>query len=314
MKRRRAAGEIMIPGTETNERSSSPSAALRNDLGPCPAGLSNGHGKAANGASYVEGDSNGSHDIFANGDNISNPRKNMNPWFGHDREEVTRILIQALSDMGYDGAAGALSTESGYELEGPAVAAFRNAVLQGDWVRAEILLFGSEDFDGQNGAISDGFHRNSKSQRRLSKQSTNGAHHYHRLALAERANKNEMLFWVRQQKYLELLESRNLAGALMVLRQELTPLNQDTHRLHVLSRLLACLHYYISELLNFYSFMMCQSAEDLMHQARWDGAAGLSRGFLLSELSSMILYKVATVFSLLIHTRFRINFAVYNGS
>lgn len=33
--------------------------------------------------------------------------------------------------------------------------------------------------------------------------------------------------------------------------------------------------------------MMCQSAEDLMSQAQWDGAAGLSRGFLLSELSSM---------------------------
>ena len=314
MKRRRAAGETMILGTETNERSPSSSAVLCNDLGPCSAELSNGHGKAVNGSAHVERGSNSSRDIYATGDTTPNSRKNLHPWFGHDREEVTRILIQALNDMGYDSAASALSTESGYELEGPAVAAFRNAVLQGDWVKAEILLFGSEDFDGQNGATSDSFHRNGKSQRRLSKQSTNGADPYHRLTLAEGANKNEMLFRVRQQKYLELLESRNLAGALMVLRQELTPLNQDTHRLHVLSRLVAFIHCYLLELLNFNSFMMCQSAKDLMNQAQWDGAVGLSRSFLLSELSSMSLAILVGIISLLILMQFRINLALYNGS
>ena len=222
--------------TETSDGPHSPSVTPSSDLGLDLAGLSNGLGKAANGASNVDGSSNGSYNSHANGDAIISLRKNMSPWFGHDREEVTRILIQALGDLGYEAAAGMLSTESGYELEGPAVAAFRSAVLQGDWVKAEILLFGSRSFDGQNGVVEDETHRNSKSQRRLSKQSTNGTDPSHRLALAEGANKNEMLFWVRQQKYLELLEGRDLAGALMVLRQELTPLNQDTHRLHVLSR------------------------------------------------------------------------------
>lgn len=234
----------MILGTETNDRSSSPSAVLRNDLGPCPAELSNGHAKAVNGSAHEEGNSNSSRDMYINGNISSKLRKNSNSWFGHDREEVTRILIQALGDMGYDGAAGTLSAESGYELEGPLVAAFRNAVLQGDWVKAEVLLFGSEDFDSQIGPTNNTFLRNGKIQKRLSKQSTNGADPHHRLALAEGANKNEMLFWVRQQKYLELLESRNLGGALMVLRQELTPLNRDTHRLHVLSRLGACNPFY----------------------------------------------------------------------
>jgi hypothetical protein len=33
---------------------------------------------------------------------------------------------------------------------------------------------------------------------------------------------------------------------------------------------------------------MCPSAEDLRHQAQWDGAAGESRTQLLSELSSKL--------------------------
>jgi hypothetical protein len=54
--------------------------------------------------------------------------------------------------------------------------------------------------------------------------------------LAEDADRNEMLFYLRQQKFLELLEARDLASALGVLRQELTPLNFDVERLHALSR------------------------------------------------------------------------------
>lgn len=56
------------------------------------------------------------------------------------------------------------------------------------------------------------------------------------LVLAEDADRSEMLFYLRQQKFLELLEGRDLAAALIVLRQELTPLNFDVERLHALSR------------------------------------------------------------------------------
>lgn len=45
-----------------------------------------------------------------------------------------------------------------------------------------------------------------------------------------------MKFRMREQKYLELLEERDLSGALHVLRHELTPLNQDITKLHELSR------------------------------------------------------------------------------
>lgn len=133
------------------------------------------------------------------------------PYFGHDREEVTRIMIQALTDLGYNGAAASLSQESGFELESPVVAAFRNAVLRGEWTEAEELLF-----DGTTeGGVS---------------ISGNG------LVLQDGVDKNVMRFWLRQQKFLELLEKRETGMALMVLRQELTPLYQDTGKLHFLSR------------------------------------------------------------------------------
>jgi WD repeat-containing protein 26 len=136
-------------------------------------------------------------------------------YFGHDREEVTRILIQALSDLGYNGAAGTLSQESGYELESPSVAAFRNAVMQGEWAEAEELLFGSTAPSTAEGGVS---------------LNATG------LELAEGADKDVMRFWLRQQKFLELLEERDTGRALMVLRTELTPLYQDVGKLHFLSR------------------------------------------------------------------------------
>lgn len=153
-------------------------------------------------------------------------------WFGHDREEVARILIQSLTDLGYHQSARSLSKESGFELEGPEVAAFRNSVLQGEWAEAEALLFGNTSYDANGTGVS--LQQGNGKGIDYRDSWTNG--HARGLTLAEGADKNEMLFWLRQQKYLELLETRDLGAALMVLRQELTPLNQDTARLHHLSR------------------------------------------------------------------------------
>lgn len=132
---------------------------------------------------------------------------------------MTRILIQSLFDLGYESAAATLSQESGYELESPAVGAFRAAVRKGAWDEAEQILLDSfqATSDGENGTQP-------------------GSLTWGKLALAENANKSEMLFCLRQQKFLELLDARDLGGALMVLRQELTPLNHNIARLHALSR------------------------------------------------------------------------------
>ena len=138
--------------------------------------------------------------------------------------------------MGYHRAAVALSKESDIELERPAVAAFRVAVLQGKWADAEVLLFGTRTYDNGGGIDLDGQEHYDKHPRRSSRRPWSGAKMSGGLPLAEGANKEEMKFWIRQQKYLELLEARDLGNALMVLRQELTPLRQDEGRLHALSR------------------------------------------------------------------------------
>ncbi|MCJ1224496.1 hypothetical protein MMC12_001141 [Toensbergia leucococca] len=199
----------------------------------------NGHSATANG-----------FPTYTNGSVIRGKPLN---FYGHDREEVTRLLIQGLGDLGYHEAANRLSQESGYEVESPSVAAFRHAVLQGEWSEAESLLFGSYTSD-EGGGVS----------------ISNGDPHYHQgLTLAQSADRDELKFKMREQKYLELLEERDLGNALMVLRQELTPLHQDTGKLHSLS-----------------SLIVCQSADDLKAQAHWDGAAGRSRRTLLQELST----------------------------
>ncbi|EKD13335.1 WD domain-containing protein [Drepanopeziza brunnea f. sp. 'multigermtubi' MB_m1] len=165
-------------------------------------------------------------------------------YFGHDREEITRILIQSLTDLGYNSAASSLSQESGYDLESPTVAKFRNAVLEGAWSQAENLLCGGVLEEGGVSIDGDG------------------------LTLQDGIDRNLMRFWLRQQKFLELLERRDTGRALMVLRAEITPLYQDTGKLHFLS-----------------SLLMCQSTEDLKNKAAWDGAEGSSRHQLLSKLS-----------------------------
>jgi hypothetical protein len=164
--------------------------------------------------------------------------RSKEPFFGHDREEVTRIVLQSLSDMGFRGAAEQLSRESGYELEIPSVAAFRNAVLNGEWDEAEGLLFGVDIAELEEGGVSVGNGHSEETSWRKSGGSfaTQNGSTRQGLPLAEGADTTLLRFYLRQQKYLELLERRDLTSALTVLRNELTPLKTDVGRLHFLSR------------------------------------------------------------------------------
>ncbi|KAF9891475.1 hypothetical protein FE257_003941 [Aspergillus nanangensis] len=196
-----------------------------------------------------------SNNVLSTGGLHANGSQKPRPsYFGHDREEVTRILIQSLYELGYNGAASLLSRESGYQLESPAVATFRGAVLEGRWAEAERILMQSFYPDGGIRSLSVDVETPTKE----------------RLVLVEDAELNEMLFYLRQQKFLELLEARDLGAALMVLRHELTPLNYDIGRLHALSSLLMC------------------PPEHLHDQAGWDGSITSSRERLLSDLSRSI--------------------------
>ncbi|KAL6243521.1 hypothetical protein RBB50_009514 [Rhinocladiella similis] len=233
---------------------------VNDDLGQA---YSNGHTASSNGSTprkpihtavngHTSSSLNGSAPTFANGA-IKKPSPVRSATYrGHNREEVVRILVQGLLDMGYSNAADCLSEESGYNLESPSVAAFRTAILAGAWSEAEAILVGSPRSDPAEGSLVD------------DDQPGEG------LVLAEGADRGQMLFWIRQQKFLELLDNRDLSMALMVLRQELTPLGHDVHQLHALSTLLMC------------------PPEDLRTKAHWAGTVAESRKILLQDLSRSI--------------------------
>ncbi|KDQ07069.1 hypothetical protein BOTBODRAFT_120606 [Botryobasidium botryosum FD-172 SS1] len=145
-----------------------------------------------------------------------------------DREEFVRLVVQSLRDVGYTESARTLEAESGYTLESGIVAEFRRAVIEGEWEELEAALL--------------------------------------QLGVQNEDDLQTTRFLISQQKYLELLEARQLTAALYVLRNELAPLNYDSDRLHLLS-----------------SLMMC-SEEDLLSNAKWDGARGSSRQQLLADL------------------------------
>ena len=163
----------------------------------------------------------GASPIHTNGFTASAPGRSQT-FFGHDREEVTRLLIQGLQDLGYESSANKLCQESGYQVESPIVAAFRHAILNGEWTEAESLLFKSDAVpDGGGVSITNG-------------RST----HSQRLEFVEGADKDYLKFIIREQKYLELLEKSDTGRALMVLQTELQPLRPaiwDRSRLNGLS-------------------------------------------------------------------------------
>lgn len=262
----------------TDRSSPSPKRRRTSTMRPDGVSSANGFGQASNGSgsspsrkSALSPSSLNGQSTYQplNGDTSANgyPKQSANlpSYYGHDREEITRILIQSLYELGYNGAASLLGKESGYQLESPAVATFRSAVLEGRWTEAEQILV--QSFYPDDGG-----------------KSTNRE----KLLLADDADKCEMLFYLRQQKFLELLESRDLGAALLVLRHELTPLNYDIGRLHALSRYVLSYTkiYHNNDLVaDRNSLLMCPP-EHLHDQAGWNRPISSSRERLLSELSS----------------------------
>lgn len=164
------------------------------------------------------GITNGTHKLVSSVNGSSHGNKfqagsrHRPEYCGHDPEEVTRLIMQALSDLGYHNTASSLGSESGLELENPTVSAFKTAVLSGSWAEAEQLLMGA----------------------------SHGSHRGNGIVLDEGVNRNEMRCRLRQQKFLELLEQQNTARALVVLREELAPMANNDTKIAFLSSLLMC--------------------------------------------------------------------------
>ncbi|KAG0182694.1 hypothetical protein DFQ29_002824 [Apophysomyces sp. BC1021] len=108
------------------------------------------------------------------------------------KEELVRLILQTLQDLGYREAANVLQRDSHVSLESPTVAQFREAVLGGDWDTTESVLPS--------------------------------------LCREHPGDLAQATFLVRQQKFLELLESRKTMKALHVLRNELTPMELNVER------------------------------------------------------------------------------------
>lgn len=80
-----------------------------------------------------------------------------------------------------------------------------------------------------------------------------------------------MKFLLLEQKYLEYLEDERPIDALHVLRNELTPLQHNTPRVHQLS-----------------SYMMCTCSEELYERANWEGKGVKSRNRVMDRLQTYL--------------------------
>lgn len=80
-----------------------------------------------------------------------------------------------------------------------------------------------------------------------------------------------MKFLIYSQKFLELLEGRQVKDALQVLRTSLTPLAQSPSELHRLAAL-----------------VMCSDISELRLKAQWPGAVPRSRRALLQSVRAYV--------------------------
>ncbi|KAI5745357.1 hypothetical protein M8J76_010397 [Diaphorina citri] len=150
-------------------------------------------------------------------------------------EDIVRLIGQYLRTIGLDRTADLLMQESGCKLDHPSAAKFRQHIMDGDWSKADHDLNDLE------------------------------------YLLDSRGDLVEMKFLILEQKYLEYLEDGRVLDALHVLRNELTPLNHNTAKVHELS-----------------SFMMCSGVEQLLERAKWDGKGSQSRTKLMDKLQSFL--------------------------
>lgn len=105
---------------------------------------------------------------------------------GLDMEEVVRLIMQELQNLGYWSAADALASESGIAVEADPVIRLRAAVVEGDWSEAEKKAFSI-------------------------------------LGDPDSRVRAKVVWTIARQKYLELIDARRLPEAITVLREELTP-------------------------------------------------------------------------------------------
>ena len=157
------------------------------------------------------------------------------PMTDPTEQDIVRLIGQHLRSLGMTRSVEMLMLESGCRLDHPAAAKFRQHIMNGEWSSAERDL-------GEVQSL-----------------------------LPDVKSLNIMRFLILEHKYLEKLEEGHVIEALSVLRNELSPLNYDTDRVHQLSR-----------------YIMCGPAEELRTATGWPGRANGAREQLMEKLQKFL--------------------------
>ncbi|XP_055698693.1 WD repeat-containing protein 26 homolog isoform X3 [Phlebotomus papatasi] len=210
--------------------------------------LATANGSAA-GSSHNSSTSEMQEDVHANGNategedkcSYANGVPRTTVHLDQTERDIVRLIGQHLKIVGLERSAELLMEESGCCLEHPSAIKFRTHVLSGDWVKAD------HDLQELHPLIE-------------------GKHNSIGFSVFQ-----EMRFLLLEQKYLEFLEEGRPLDALHVLRNELTPLQHNTPRVHQLS-----------------SYMMCANNEELYQRASWEGKGVKSRNKLMDRLQNFL--------------------------
>ncbi|KAI9228622.1 MAG: WD40-repeat-containing domain protein [Piptocephalis tieghemiana] len=157
---------------------------------------------------------------------------------GWKGEQVVRLMLQELETLGFRHSASMLSRETGLYSEDRVVHRLRGAIGQGAWDEAEAHV----DHLGLQGE-----------------------------------DREDALFIIRRQKFLEALEAGRAKEALYVLRTELSELHLKSTE----DRSKALLH-------QLSGLIMCTSPEEVRSRGQWSGVRGDSRAQVLRDLQKYI--------------------------
>ncbi|XP_019864282.1 PREDICTED: WD repeat-containing protein 26-like isoform X1 [Amphimedon queenslandica] len=151
--------------------------------------------------------------------------------------DVINLIGQHLRENGFNKTLDCLIEESGCELEHPLAGTFRKNVLNGEWPQAMSTL-------DQLAPL-----------------------------LNNDRNIQKMKLLIKEEEYLELLESGERLLALQCLRHDLTNLP---------------LYHPEKKIQNLSQYVMCHSKEELLRVANWPGVKGGARERLMDQLQDFL--------------------------
>lgn len=121
------------------------------------------------------------------------------------RPQIIRLVLQCLQDLGFEGSVKQLEKESGIPAEIEAIGRLRGACLDGRWTEVEKIMEELFMLAGDNqGELEDSLMLSSSGK------------------INSDTKRMSLKLLIKKQKFLELLEAKQLNEALLVLRNEIS--------------------------------------------------------------------------------------------